>query len=572
MKEILSASLILFFSLSLLGAAKSATAESAALSDPEVQSEPAPGQSMAITGRPFTYALDANASGIIRTINNIATMTVVSRDANDLRAEYRAGFVQGRLQDRTIHAARDNSWDNSYLIDPSHTFPAQPGPTGAELNEAAGYLNANYVSFLQYLTAPATDPVTAHRLKRLLFRMLGIYHGVALDQPAELDFSGNWLPGDGYFQASELALGYETGGLTFMDVYFLNAYCDLMDVISYRGVPPGGMRPGNYPDRCSAFLKRLRREVILAHNTWMGYLSQTMAQTLSINGDLVTFNGATPGLIGSYTDFGYNNKGILFTETTLRAATSQVKPLGLWTFWLAAMAEQFAGSISEFFDALSLDNTGTYLNGYMLVDAKTNETALVEMSYRCFVYYRSTGGPYTVTSRSLDGNPCSTEYDGEMVTPDYLMGINYPASLQIRSDLLSTDNRPARREQFKRLLPRVTDLAGARRAITYRDPKNPLSIFGRWDPGYGETDDPKQIPDGAVDAKAASTSMVRSFMKLSGTLNIHAGAHGFWMLYGTPFVKGRPFIWSRSLWSWQKLRDVPDRLTGSFTLIPLYLK
>jgi len=83
-------------------------------------------------------------------------------------------------------------------------------------------LNANYAAFLQYLKNPATDAITAHHLKRLLFRMLGIYHGASLNQPASLDFSENWLP-DNYLQSSELTLGYETPGLTFMDVYFLNA-------------------------------------------------------------------------------------------------------------------------------------------------------------------------------------------------------------------------------------------------------------------------------------------------------------------------------------------------------------
>ena len=169
----------------------------------------------------------------------------------------------------------------------------------------------------------------------------------------------------------------------------------------------------------------------------------------------------------------------------------QVKPDGLWIFWRAALAEQFSGSITDFFDAISLDNTGTYLNGYMLVDAKNNETGLVEMSYRCFVYYRSTGGAYTVTSTSLDGDACSTDYDAEMITPDYLMGINYPASLQVRADLLSQDNRPARRRQFKELLSGVNDVETAKAVITYTDPVNPLSIFGRWDLGYGETSYPK---------------------------------------------------------------------------------
>jgi hypothetical protein len=529
----------------------------------------APGRAPEIT----SYCLDASASGAIQAINNIVNLTVVSRNENDLKAEYRAGFIQGKLQGKAILSARDNSWDTAYLIDPSHTFPKQHGPTAAELDEAADVLNANYAAFLDYLRNQDTGAVTAYRLKRLLFRLVGIYHGVVLEQPAELDFSGDWLPDRSYFQPAELALGYETAGLTFMDLYFVNAFCDLLDVISFSlEVAPGVVMSSNHPDKCSAFLKRVGNEVILTHNTWAGFLSQSMTQTMVINDDMITFNAGTAGLIGSTTDFGYNNKGILFNETTHRMSHSQVKPLGLWVFWRAAVAEQFAASISDFFAAISLDNTGTYLNGYMLVDANTNETGLVEMSYRCFIYYRSTGGPYTVSSLSLDGDACSTEYDSEMVTADYLMGINYPASLQVRTDLQSTDNRPERRVQFKKLLPQVKNLQNAKNVITYTDPSNPLSIFGRWDLGYGVTGYPKQIPDGALDAKVADTAMVRSFMGLSGILDIDSPAAGFWMLYGTPHVKGKPFIWSESLWDWQPLRDVPDSLDGVFTLMPLHLR
>jgi hypothetical protein len=250
-----------------------------------------------------------------------------------------------------------------------------------------------------------------------------------------------------------------------------------------------------------------------------------------------------------------------------------VKPDGLWTFWRAALAEQFSASISDFFDAISLDNTGTYLNGYMLVDTNTNETGLVEMSYRCFVYYRQNfGESYTVSSESLDGGVCATGYDPEMVTDSYLMGINYPASLQVREDLQSTDNRPARREQFKQLLPGVNDVETAKSVITYTDPANPLSIFGRWDLGYGQTGYPKQIPDGSIDSKVGSTSMVRSFMGLTGTLDTSSSNTGFWMLYGSARVNNKPFIWSQSSWKWQTLRDVPDRIDGRFTLMPLYLR
>ncbi len=519
------------------------------------------------------YTLDAAASGVMETINNIANITVVSRDANDLKAEYRAGFVQGKLQGRTIVSARDNSWDHAYLLDPGHSFPKQHGPTQAELGTAAGVLNSNYAAFLTYLNKPSTDPVTAARFKRLLFRMVGIYHGATLSQPASLDFSGAWLPDSSYFSAAERALGYETAGLTFMDVYYLNAYNDLMDIISSSGENDGAaVKLEDQPDKCSAFLKRSGSEVILTHNTWQGFLSQTITQTVAINNDLLTVNASTPGLIGSGTDFGYNNKGIMFNETTHRMSYTKVKPNGLWIFWRAALAEQFSASIDDFFAAISLDNTGTYLNGYMLVDANNNHTGLVEMSYRCFVYYRSSGGDYTVTAKSLDGGTCTTGYDHEMITSAYLMGINFPASTQVAADLKSNDNRPARRRQFKALLPGVTDVEGAKAVITHTDPANPLSVFGRWDLGYGETSYPKIIPDGAIDSKVASTSMVRSFMGLTGVLDASSTNSGFWMLYGTPKVHGEPFIWSLSSWKWQKLRDVPDRVDGSFTLMPLYLR
>lgn len=241
-------------------------------------------------------------------------------------------------------------------------------------------------------------------------------------------------------------------------------------------------------------------------------------------------------------------------------------------FWRSTLAETFSESIDDFFRYISLDNSGTYLNGYMVIDAKNNETALVEMSYRCFIYYRSTGGEYTVTSRSLDGNPCSTNYDTEMVTPQYIMGINYPASYQVAPDLESTDNRPARKRQFKQFLPSVKTIDDAKALITYTDPKNPLSIFGRWDLGYGETSYPKTIPDGSVDAKVASASMAREFMGLSGRFDLSSDKKGIWMLFGTPYIHGAPFIWSQSSWKWQKLRDVPDRLDGKFTLMNLYLR
>lgn len=532
----------------------------------------APGHSAAtafVTTELVEFKLDDNAIGAIQTINNIVNMTVVSRDANNLRAEYRAGFVQGKLQNRTILSARDNSWDNAYLTDPHHHFPGKLPPDKRDLDIAKNILITNYRYFLQYIKERSND-----NLKRLLFRMLGIYHGVILDKPADLDFKGQWLPDFSYLKPEELDLGYETKTLTFMDVYCINAFNDLTDVISAAPeCSARGKRLGDFPHKCSAFLKRCASDIILSHNSWTGFLSQTMVQTLLVNKDWLIVNAATPGLIGSGTDFGYNNKGVMFNETTHRMNNIKPRIDGVWIFWRSALAEQFSSSIKEFFDAISLDNTGTYLNRYMLIDAKTNQTGLVEMSHSCFIYYLSKkDGSYEVTCKPTDG-ACSREYDKQMVTESYLMGINFPASEQVRFDLDSTDNRPARRIQFNRLLPRVNNIDHAKSVITYiDDPVNPLSIFGRWDLGYGDTRYPKTIPDGSVDAKAADTSMVITFMKLSGIYDRSSQATGFFMLYGTPWVNGKPFVWSASMWPKQKLRDVPDRLDGIFTRMPLYLR
>jgi len=291
---------------------------------------------------------------------------------------------------------------------------------------------------------------------------------------------------------------------------------------------------------------------------------------LFVNDDFMTFNVIAPGLIGSGTDFGYNNKGLMFNETTHRTSYTEPKTDALWMFWRATLAEQFGASLDDFFRYVSLEASGTYMNGYMVVDVKTGEAGLVEMSYKSFVYFKPDGnGGYTVTTKP-DG--LSRAYDPELIQGDYILGINFPVSYQVRDDLQSKDNRPARRRQFLEKIGGVNDIETAKALITYTDPDNPLSIYGRWDLGYGETPFPKTIPDGSIDAKAASASMAAEAMNLKGVFRLKSPRKSFWMRYGTPYVDGQPFIWSESQWSGQKLRDVPDRVDGQYQYLNLYLK
>ncbi len=516
-------------------------------------------------GRLKCYSLGVQSRGCTETVDNIVNLTVVSKDRNDYKAEYRAGFIQGKLHKEIILSARDNYWDMAYLVDPDHTFPKQLPPSEAELSRAQEILIENYQYTLDYIRN-VTDPALARNLKRLVFRLLGIYHGTRLARPASLNFNGDWLPEFPYFSPAELVLGYEKNDLTFMDVYFINAYSDLLDVISYSPEVSGRTRMS----KCSAFVKKTREDIFITHNSWSGYLSQTMAVNLMVNDDFMTFNAISPGLIGSASDFGYNNKGLMFNETTHRASYSEPKTQALWMFWRATLGEQFGVSLDDFFRYVSLEPSGTYMNGYMIVDVKTKEAGLVEMSYKSFVYFKPDGkGGYTIITKP---EGLSTEYDLELIEGDYILGINYPVSYQIRDELQSTDNRPARRRQFLERIGGVEDIETAKALITYTDPGNPLSIYGRWDLGYGETPYPKTIPDGSIDAKAVSASVAAEAMNLKGILSLRSPKKSFWMKFGTPYVDGLPFIWSSSQWSGQKLRDVPDAVDGRYHYLDLHLK
>jgi hypothetical protein len=108
--------------------------------------------------------------------------------------------------------------------------------------------------------------------------------------------------------------------------------------------------------------------------------------------------------------------------------------------------------------------------------------------------------------------------------------------------------------------------------ITYTDPAEPLSIYGRWDLGYGTTTTPRTIPDGALDAKAIAASELVDLAQLQGVIDPAAGQPAFWMRYGTAHIDGKPFIWSASPWRDQVLRDVPDVVDGTWQHVKLYMK
>lgn len=126
------------------------------------------------------YEVDADSQGVIEKVNNIYNTSIVSNDPNVFKAEYEAGFIQGRLQEDQIIAARDNSWDSAYLTNPSHDFPKQIPPSPDEVAMAQRTLEANWDFTLQYIRT-SRDAQVAKNLRRLMYRLIGIYDGAAKD-------------------------------------------------------------------------------------------------------------------------------------------------------------------------------------------------------------------------------------------------------------------------------------------------------------------------------------------------------------------------------------------------------
>lgn len=504
-----------------------------------------------------TFTLDEKTQGCLERTGYVYNLSIVSSNENNYKAEYQAGFIHGHLLKDLILSARDNFWDVAYYVDPAHhTIPPAP----KEIKLAKDILEANY-NYTTTTFFSKQTPLLQSQMLRLFFRLLGVYHGTKDAQPSELDFSGNWVPTLDYFTAKELELGYETAAVTFLDVYFVNVGADYLDAVA----PTGPM------ERCTAFVYKTDDDIFVSHNSWFIFLDQSMGLSYYINGDFITMNSVMPGMISSEASFGYNNKGIMFNATTIDATYSQAKTDRLWMFWRETLATQFADSMDTFYDFISLEASGTYMNSYMVVDVNEMEIGLIEMSYDTFFYFKPDGssGYDVITSKS----GISTEYDEEMLQPDYILGFNYPVSIYLRDELKAIENRPARRYQLLSMIHTVTDIEKAKNLITYTfDPDEPLSIFGRWDLGYGWTPTPHIIPEGAIDAKATSASMMSYVSGIQGILDIDSPYRVFWMKFGTPKINGKPFIWSESIWKDQKLRNVPDVVDDNFYFLNLNIR
>lgn len=528
------------------------------------------------------YVLDQYTKGYSQCVDNCWNYAFYAQnpDVSIYQNEYNAGYVQGKVQGRALlTATRNNSWKN-FLVGstPQDAISVEVKPE--YLTACAETLVTNYRYTYQWVLERKDDRLV-QGIMRLMFRMMGIYDGATDKEPRkDVDYADLALDA---LPASELTLGAGDTPLTFLDVYFLNAQYDLFDAVGDKiglvmGYGTAKKKEGREkPDHCTAFTKMMPDGTVYwTHNSWCCFWAQSCAVTYVIGEDFVTQNANCQGQFGSNTDFGFNGKGIGFNETTHVDLYDKTRIEGVWLAWRSAAAEQFAGSITEFYDYCKLDNTGTYLNGYQIVDANTGEIGLLDMSYNRFVLFICNGKKIDIID-STGYKPDHLDYDHHLISPTHIFGVNQPVSWWVAYELESMNLRPMRRNQLWARLPTVTDIESAKALVTYTEDREPLSIFGRWDLGYGTTELPRIRPDGSVDAKACSTQMIREVLaSLSRKPSIDGKKTSFWMKFGTASINLKPFIWSESKFAGMKQDEsvdfVPDALDGRFNPVKMFME
>lgn len=543
---------------------------------------------------PTEFVLNQYTRGFAQCIDNNWNYAIYAQDpsVSIFQNEYNAGYVQGKVQTgKTIKATRNNTWRWYVLDEGPGANSTQIPPDGLQI--AGKALADNY----NYLTAWVEKNIGNRHgecIARLMYRMLGIYDGAADNTPkTDVKFDDLKLSS---MTPENTVLHSGDEPLSFLDIYLINGQMDLWDAAGKQlGVALNQLEKDDAektlqhekeelqedlrlkPGRCSGFVKYLDNgEILWTHTSWCCFMAQTCAVTYVIGEDFLTQNSFCPGQFGSNTDFGFNGHGIGFNETTETYFYNESKVEGIWLTWRASAAEMFARSLDEFYEFVSLDNTGTYLNGYMMVDAFRGEFGLIDMSYARFAYFKSDGKNLTVKD-STGYEPNFLDYDHHMVSTTHVLGCNDPSYKRIWRELETIDGAPKRRYQLYRNIGNVRTMDDAKNLVTYNESLEPISIAGRWDKNYGTSEFIRYQPHGSIDAKAFGTEEIKQVLaNLSMKPDINGTKTSFWMKFGSPYIDGTPFVWSDSVWAKFKLPEeedcIPDAIDGAWNKVKMFMK
>ncbi|HEX4020183.1 MAG TPA: C45 family peptidase [Acidobacteriaceae bacterium] len=357
-----------------------------------------------------------------------------------------------------------------------------------------------------------------------------------------------------------IADGLRARGVKDMDVWDVvavngmneipNYYVPWLNTHQHAANAPNLKPSGN----CSAFVATgdwtRDHKPVIAHSDWASFMEgarwRIMYDIVPQHGYRILMDGF-PGTIDSGDDFGINGAGLAVTETTI-TAFSLYDPNGIPEFVRAREAMQYASSIDDYVRIMVKGNNGGYANDWLLADSKTGEIARFELGLKIHRVWRTKNGYFA---------GANFPSDPELIKKETSFDPNNPAS--------SPNARHKRWDQLMAQHKGQIDTALAQQfladhfdAYTGKEARNERTLCGHVDVsahGVPEWGWPPYDPGGAVNAKAADSTMIQNMSMMART--------------GRPCGEDflvKPFLAKHPEFDWQKpvLTDMKGNPWASF--------
>jgi hypothetical protein len=302
--------------------------------------------------------------------------------------------------------------------------------------------------------------------------------------------------------------------LDLLDLVAMNAYMEFDYYYGELKLRQGIKPTTTVAEHCSAFVATgaytKDGKIVIGHNNWSDYLTGShwdiVFDIKPTNGHHFIMDGV-PGLIHSADDFGFNDAGIMITETTI-AMFHGFDENGVPEFVRARKAMQYSESIDDFARLMEEGNNGGYANTWLVGDRKNNEIGRLELGLK-----------NVTLERTKDG---------------YFIGSNFPINPKlIAEETTFPTNDPntpnlCRKRRWEQLMDEnkgKIDVEAGKKfetdhydVVTKEIDPNERTICGhidkssRGDPGWM----PPFGPAGAVEAKVADSAMAEKLSFIAG--------------------------------------------------------
>ncbi len=356
-----------------------------------------------------------------------------------------------------------------------------------------------------------------------------------------------------------ISAGIKKAGVKSIDLTDIIAINGLLDSFSYHYSLKSRKDSARGPrGHCSAFIATGKatknREIVIAHNTWLGYILSSMYNVIiSIRpskGNQILFQSWPGSIQGSGIDWYINSSGLMVTNTTI-AGMATFKETGTPYFVRARKAIQEARSIDEWIRIMLRDNNGGDASGWLIGDAKTGEIARLELGTYHYAIERTFDGAFVGCNLSFDSKvrtETDIDYDDKSTSSASRYARWEQLMEQYRGQLDLEYAKQFLADHFDTLLSQTSPTRGTLCGHVEADQR-----------GWPEWECGPYYPAGTVDGKATSSSLAHEGMT--------------WAHWGKPCGKdfnAGEFLSSHPEYAWMKpyLRDLKAYPWTLFSVFP----